>query len=864
MVSSSSSSTESDLDSSSQAAADAQDGKQDAMQAGKPINTSGNLPLWKRCWFFPLLLVLFGAVIYAPAVWGVFVLDDRSHIAGSTRFASFFPLSQYLHRRGLMDITLAFNYAVDGLNPRGYHFLNILIHLLASIVLYDIIRRLLMLPQWSLRLHRSAKGLAFVIAAIWMAHPLQTQAVSYVIQRGESMAGLFVLLSAWTLVRIHFVNKTSSNHAAKTVAWATACVVAMVCALWTKETAVTAPVALLLLDRCLLAGTFAQMFKRRWWLHVLLIGTMALPFVGGVGELELPFVNTSTPVSQVATSQSVDGAGGAAGASGTSASQLTTWVHPQPLHVIPPMMKMDHFLAAGFALPGTSPKQYFFTQPAVICFYLKQTFWPSWLSLEHNWRPMRTPWAGWRVIDLQLAFGFLVTLAVLSLWALWRRPWLGLAGCWFFLSLGVSSSFIPINDLAVEHRMYLALLSVVSVVVLGGWQLVGYWSEKGVQSEQGSEQGSVQSSNASNAASNISTRARQLSTVAAGLACVVIVALGARTMARNVDYQSELALWEGAASGQVPNIRVHVNLGSSLYEAGHKERAQAEYEKALLLRPGDSNSLMNLGSIRFNQRDLQGAERFYKESLRMSPRSVTAMVFLSRIERLRNNVPGALAYLQQADAADPDNAAVLESLANMQFQLKQYDAAANTYQKIFAIQGPTAAMLTNLGMVRVAQNQLVEASALFTQATQVDPQFIHSWEQLARNEARQGHFKESLAALRQAIAVEPSMRLQQQLAMLLAHSRDPQVKNIPEAMMIVEQGLQMTRRQDPAWLEVAAKVAMAAGRPRLALQAEIDALAIARQRGITEQMAQQGEAEIARLRAIVNQMESAGTSTPSN
>jgi hypothetical protein len=83
------------------------------------------------------------------------------------------------------------------LDPWGYHAFNIGIHVLAALVLYGILRATLLSDSLRPRWARVATPLAGVIAAIWLLHPIQTESVSYTIQRGESLMGLFYLLTLY-------------------------------------------------------------------------------------------------------------------------------------------------------------------------------------------------------------------------------------------------------------------------------------------------------------------------------------------------------------------------------------------------------------------------------------------------------------------------------------------------------------------------------------------------------------------------------------------------------------------------------------------------------------------------------------------
>lgn len=754
-----------------------------------------------------MLLLVVTLAVYLPAWWGTFVLDDRAHVVDNPIIQSFTPLDKFFTRRGPVYLSLAVNYALDGVNPRGYHALNVVFHLIAGLALYGSLRRILALPRWSEHVRQTGPWLAVAAALLWMIHPLQTQAVTYVIQRAESLAGMFVLLALYALVRF---------GERRQLIWAMACILSVLLATATKESVMPAFLALLLVDRAVLAGSFGELLKRRWWLYLLLLGVSLMPLAGGIGEFGQV---TGVGIEHVVT------------------PRVSAVDHP-PLHVQPPMMRLGYYPSAGFSMPHLTWQQYFFTQPTVIVYYLKLTYWPAWLSLEHNWRPMMTPTWGWSLWPLQVALGVLLSLAVGTLWALWRRPWLGAMGAWFFLFLGVSSSFIPINDLAVEHRMYLAQIPVILATVLAGWMLIGMAVRRGA----------------------LTPRLAMKVTAVLGVACVL--ALGVRSAVRNLDYRSDITLWAKAGQGQVANSRIHLNLGSAQYTVGRVEEAQENFIQACRLRPGDGKALMNLGSVHFNRRELEQAVLYYRQSLRFAEASPETWLYLSRAKALLKDMPGALAAARKAHSLSPRSIPILVMLGRVQMTMGDHDKAVATFEKAMDIAGRTPAMLANVGMVYINQGDLPQAAAQFEEAVRIDPSFAPGWQQLAQVRYQLGDHGQAEEALRKAIALGPSMDLSRQLAMLLAGSPDPKVRNLDEAWVLVESGLSLTGRRDPAWLEVAGRVAMASGRPEIALQMEEQAYRIAVERGAPPEVLQAGQATIARLQQLVKQKQQAPTPQP--
>ena len=154
----------------------------------------------------------------------------------------------------MANLTLAINYALapsdarDVFTPRtpagvrdadfdrnvwGYHAMNLAIHLAAGLVLFGIARRTLATrPGW----RQADTPIAFAIAALWIVHPLQTSSVTYVIQRVESLMGLFYLLTLYCAIR---ATETTSGRLSQ---WPVLAIVCCALGMATKEAMVTAPV----------------------------------------------------------------------------------------------------------------------------------------------------------------------------------------------------------------------------------------------------------------------------------------------------------------------------------------------------------------------------------------------------------------------------------------------------------------------------------------------------------------------------------------------------------------------------------------------------------------------------------------------
>src|SRR5262249_40579617 len=153
---------------------------------------------------------------------------------------------------------LALNYAIGGLNPWAYHLFNLGVHLLAALTLFGGVVGTARTPRVRGAGRDAAHALGFAGALLWVGHPPPTARVTYVIQRAESMMGLFYLLTLYCVIR--------GVAAARPWRWYVAAVIACALGMGTKADMVTAPFLVLLYDRVFLSAG-ADVFRRRSWLH---------------------------------------------------------------------------------------------------------------------------------------------------------------------------------------------------------------------------------------------------------------------------------------------------------------------------------------------------------------------------------------------------------------------------------------------------------------------------------------------------------------------------------------------------------------------------------------------------------------------
>ena len=157
-----------------------------------------------------VLLALAGLFAYYNSLHGAFVFDDMRFVSDPNLGR---PFASSMVARPVVALSLSANFWLDGLNPRGYHLVNLAVHVLGAVVLFDLVRRTLLLPRFGERFGPvAAWWVGLATAAVWMVHPLNTQSVTYVVQRCESMMGVFFLVSVWCFLRGVLVGQIGRAH----------------------------------------------------------------------------------------------------------------------------------------------------------------------------------------------------------------------------------------------------------------------------------------------------------------------------------------------------------------------------------------------------------------------------------------------------------------------------------------------------------------------------------------------------------------------------------------------------------------------------------------------------------------------------
>ncbi|HVS53914.1 MAG TPA: tetratricopeptide repeat protein [Opitutaceae bacterium] len=630
---------------------------------------------------------LVGAILaaYHNGFSAPFVFDDAAAISGNPTIRHLPALGEVLsppRERGqtvggrpLVNLSLATNYAFGGTDVRGYHVFNLVVHVLAALALFGIARRTFLQPALRGRFGDAATPLGFAIAVLWAVHPLLTESVTYIIQRAESLMGLFYLLTLYCFIRAAspdaagFGDLALQDESAETPGrgqrvWLGLAFAACLCGMATKEVMATAPLLVLLYDRTFVARSWRAAWVQRKFFYFALGATWLL-----LGWLVL----------------------GAEHRGGT----------------------------AGIGM-GDSVWTYALTQTRAIALYLRLAFWPRPLVFDYGTEQIERFQDAW---PFALAIGLALGAVIV---ALRRKPMLGFLGAWFFVILAPSSSIVPIPVQPVaEHRMYLPLVAIVALVVTGVYLLCrrGGWLALG-----GATLGSIVLTAARNEdyrdppsiwADTVAKRPAN-----ARAQCFYGDVLAARGELNEAlaHYDAAWRLDRASAAKGGRDIRddILVNSGNVLRALGRDEEAVTRYTEALRIDPGLAAAHFNLGGVYLRTNRIPQAIEQFELTLKMDPDNAAAQDGLGSALLRAGRATEALAHYEAALRLDA-SAKAHQDLGMALLYIRRLPEAVEHLEQAIRLQPDSAQAHLLLGSALAAEDRKADAALHFRQALEIDP-----------------------------------------------------------------------------------------------------------------------------------------------
>jgi tetratricopeptide (TPR) repeat protein len=537
------------------------------------------------------------------------------------------------------------NYGMHGLNVIGYHLVNLLIHLMNALLVYLLVIKTFRTPFLRVRTAldpsfnaATCKMIAFLCALLFVAHPVQTQAVTYISQRFTSLAALFCLLSLTLYVKARLSDQSGRRYAYYSIS-----LVSAILAMKTKEISFTLPAIVTLYEFMFFRGSLK---KRIVYLSPFLLTMAIIP-------ITLLYAGPSGPLMKGISEVSIETA-------------------------------------------SISRADYLFTQFSVIATYIRLLFLPVGQNLDYDY-PV---YSSFFMPQVWLPFIFLLLIFILAVYLFYRSreethsSWgfrlISFGMLYFFIALSVESSLIPIKDIIAEHRVYLPSFgfflcfsvciiliknrlreplsrAIIPVLLLAVMILAGTaYARNAIWSDPLSLWGDVVSKSPMKARPH-----NNLGNAFFGKGDLDAAAAEYLT-AINLDPNYDVAhynlgifyLHRDRPDEAADEFRVaiecdpdsddaHLGLGLALYRQKRFADAQAEFIAAAEINPFNTDAHSNLGLIYEQRGRLDDAIKEYSTVIRLNPSLADAHYSLGLCLLKKNNKPGAVAELERAVSLDP-------------------------------------------------------------------------------------------------------------------------------------------------------------------------------------------------------------------
>ncbi len=572
--------------------------------------------------YYAIAALLLGLFAYFPSFDAPFVFDSISVIEQNDAIEDLFELDWFWAggRRWVAYLSFALDFALYRDWVFGFHVTSFAIHAASAGLLYRIVLLTLDVKDKDYKSSRvvSNSRTALVVAAIWFLHPIQTQTVLYTVQRMESLMAFFFLLALLAFIK---ARQGCGNK------WYVLSIGASYLCACTKEIAVALPFVIVLYNFVVAPSPSkpqakdsstnlpSENEKRRshawaYWFGLFSILLLFASPLQGFTDYLLDNISINSQSEPMA---------------GTSSAEV---------------LGND-----VIDVQNLSPVSYAFTQPSVVLHYCRLLLVPVGLTFDYAW-----PIATGNLTDWVNLFVVILLMSLAVYWCL-KRQLKGFCIGSFVLILLPTSSFLPIRDLAVEHRIYLPSACFFALII-GALARQPFFAHH-----------------------------HKISRV---IMIAVVLLLTVLTYVRSQTYRTKLSVWADVVAKAPHNPRGHSNLAGALIEERQDYDAGLQHYALAL--------------------------RMIHETADLSPPLVTADFVRKNMSHAANNhgllllragrFDVAKMRFEQAITANPDNAEAYSNFGNYYFYRRDYLRAIEFFKTAIRIDSNLTAAKKNLQVAR--------------------------------------------------------------------------------------------------------------------------------------------------------------------
>ena len=567
-----------------------------------------------------LSLTLFlGTLIYAHTWSSPFYLDDASSIVNNPairNIANLPAIWNFWPARFITYLSIALNYHFSQLNVFSYHLFNLIVHLASSLLVSWLLLLTFSTPcMQQEKITKPAKLLALFAGLIFLTHPLQTEGVTYIIQRATSLATLFYLLALSLYVKFRLLQQQEATPVAVRLFYCLSLIVAVM-AMFTKEMTITLPFMILCYEICFLKGK-----DKLAWKHL-------FPFLATLLVIPLTMFLT----------KSVD------------------FIN----------MKMVSEDPANI-----SSLSYLLTQLRVMVTYLRLLFIPLHQNLDYAY-PISSSFLQ---LPTLASFILLALILAIAFKLFSKHRFISFSIFWFFLALLPESSIIPIQDVIFEHRLYLAMagfsfftvaaiyyllsnkplkLMVIALLILTScYAILTYRRNLIWQDELTLWNDVVHKS---------PQKARPYNN-------------RGNAYYQQGNFTQAIADFNKAITINPKDAVVYFNRGNAYNNQGNMQQAFSDYTKAIAINPNFAHPYNNRGNLYIDQGNMQQAFSDFNKAIAINPLYAEAYNNRGNLYYQQGNFTQAISDYNKAIAINSSYAEAYSNRGSAYYMIKEYDKA---------------------------------------------------------------------------------------------------------------------------------------------------------------------------------------------
>ena len=683
-----------------------------------------------------LLITVVTFLVYSNTFSSSFHFDDTTSIVENRSIRNlnnFYPPSG---TRYIGYLSFALNYYAGGLEVFGYHFVNIIIHIINALLVWWLVVLTFRTPfikQAPIDGSQLAKYIAITSSLLFAIHPIQTQAVTYIVQRFASLATLFYILSLALYIKSRLLSPSPlegegrgegslRGRRPKQFFFYLLSLFSAILAMKTKEISFTLPFLVILYEFMFFTPRPSIPHKE-----------------GGIGGVGIASPSPSSLRGQShKQSQPLR--------RGFSVPKRFLYLLPYlltmliiPLSIIGTDKPLGDIVGelrgATYEVEDISRKVYLLTQFRVITTYIRLLFLPINQNLDYDYPLSHSLFE----IGTFLSFLLLIMIFILAIYLFirsrsTRNTYSLLASFgifWFFITLSVESSIIPIRDVIYEHRVYLPSVGFIVAISAAAFYSINYARERlGIK----------------------------ISLLPATIILLLVTGfpLSIAAYKRNFIWKNEVVLWKDVISKGPGNARGYNNLGDAYYKTGLLNEAIGEFTKALQIAPEYVDAIYNLGAVHHDKGNIIKAVEQYEKAHKIAPEHIDALYNLAIVYQNQGNVLKAIEYYEKAHKIAPDLADILDNLAFAYATTGRMQEAEITYQKLLKLEPNWPDIHYNLGLLNQQHGRIEEAIKEYRKSLEIKPDFAATHNNLGSIYLSKGLIDEAIKEFKEVVRLQNS------------------------------------------------------------------------------------------------------------